>query len=76
MVLNHQIGVRFPVPLPAFAQHSLRTWLPLGKPNQQAVSLIIQLAAMHAYGLLEHDELERFTERTRATIDSLAKEFS
>jgi hypothetical protein len=36
--------------------------------------MIIQLAAIHAYGLLEPNELERFTERTRATIESLAKE--
>jgi hypothetical protein len=38
--------------------------------------MIIQLAAIHAYGLLEPSELERFTERTRATIESLAKEFT
>ena len=38
--------------------------------------MIIQLAAIHAYGLLEPDELERFTERTRATIEYLAKEFT
>jgi hypothetical protein len=38
--------------------------------------MIIQLAAIHAYGLLESNELERFTERTRATIESLAKEFT
>jgi hypothetical protein len=37
--------------------------------------MITQLGAIHAYGLLEPDELERFTERTRATIESLAKEF-
>ena len=38
--------------------------------------MIIQLAAIHAYGLLEPNELERFAERTRATIESLAKEFT
>jgi hypothetical protein len=38
--------------------------------------MIIQLTAIHAYGLLEPDELERFTQRTRATIESLAKEFT
>ena len=38
--------------------------------------MIIQLAAIHAYGLLAPNELERFTERTRATIESLAKEFT
>ena len=38
--------------------------------------MIIQLAAIHAYGLLEPNELERFTECTRATIESLAKEFT
>jgi hypothetical protein len=38
--------------------------------------MIIQLAAIHAHGLLELDELERFTERTRATIESLAKELT
>jgi hypothetical protein len=38
--------------------------------------MIIQLAAIHAYGLLEPNELERFTERTRDTIESLAKEFT
>lgn len=38
--------------------------------------MIGQLAAIHAYGLLEPHELERFTERTRATVESLAKEFT
>jgi hypothetical protein len=38
--------------------------------------MIVQLAAIHAYGLLQPNELERFTERTRATIESLAKEFT
>ena len=38
--------------------------------------MIIQLAAIHAYALLEPNELERFTERTRATIESLAKEIT
>jgi len=37
--------------------------------------MIVQLAAIHAYGLLEPHELGRFTERTRATIESLATEF-
>jgi hypothetical protein len=37
--------------------------------------MIIQLAAIHAHGLLEPGELERFTERTRATIDLLTKGF-
>ena len=36
--------------------------------------MIIQLAAIHAHGLLEPDELGRFSERTRITIESLAKE--
>lgn len=38
--------------------------------------MIVQLAAIHAYGLLEARELERFTARTRATIESLAREFT
>jgi hypothetical protein len=38
--------------------------------------MITQLGAIHAYGLLEPDELERFTEPTRAGIESLAKEFT
>jgi hypothetical protein len=38
--------------------------------------MIVQLAAIHAYGLLDAHELERFTARTRATIESLAKEFA
>lgn len=38
--------------------------------------MFVQLAAIHAYGLLEPHELGRFTERTRATIESLAKEFT
>jgi hypothetical protein len=38
--------------------------------------MIIQLAAIHAHGLLEPNELERFTEHTRATIESLAREFT
>lgn len=38
--------------------------------------MIVQLAAICAYGLLEPHEFERFTERTRATIESIAKEFT
>jgi hypothetical protein len=38
--------------------------------------MLVQLGAIHAFGLLEPDELERFTERTRATIESLANEFT
>jgi len=38
--------------------------------------MIVQLAAIHAYGLLEPDELGHFTVRTRTTIESLAKEFN
>jgi hypothetical protein len=38
--------------------------------------MITQLVAIHAYGLLEPNELERLTQRTRATIESLAKEFT
>jgi len=38
--------------------------------------MIVQLAAIHAYRLVEPRELERFTERTRATIEWLAKEFT
>jgi len=38
--------------------------------------MFIQLAAIHAYGLLEPHELGRFTARTRATIESLAREFT
>ena len=36
--------------------------------------MILQLGAMHAYGLLEPEELARFTPRTRATVESFAKE--
>jgi hypothetical protein len=38
--------------------------------------VIGQLVAIYASGLLEPDELERFTERTRATVESLAKELA
>lgn len=38
--------------------------------------MYVQLAAIHAYGLLEPHELGRFTARTRATIELLAKEFT
>jgi hypothetical protein len=38
--------------------------------------MIVQLAAIQAYGLLEPHELGRFTAPTRATIESLAKEFT
>jgi hypothetical protein len=38
--------------------------------------MIIQLAAIHAHGLLEPNELERFSEPIRATIESLAKNFT
>jgi hypothetical protein len=36
--------------------------------------MVSQLAAIHRYGLLEADELARFTPRTRETIELLAKE--
>ncbi len=38
--------------------------------------MIVQLAVIHAYGLLEPDELARFTPHTRGTIESLAKELA
>ena len=38
--------------------------------------MIVQLAAIYAYGLLEPDEFARFTPHTRGTIESLAKEFA
>lgn len=38
--------------------------------------MIAQLAAMHAHGLLEPDELTRFTAQTRDTIESLARELA
>jgi hypothetical protein len=38
--------------------------------------MIGQLVAIYAYGLLQPDEMGRFTERTRATIESLAREFT
>jgi hypothetical protein len=38
--------------------------------------MIIQLAAIYAYGLLEPEEFKRFSERTRVTIESLAREFT
>ena len=37
--------------------------------------MIVQLAAMHAYGLVEPDELARFTPGTRARVESFAKKF-
>ena len=37
--------------------------------------MIMQLAAIHAYGLLEPGELARFTPQTRDTIESLAEGF-
>jgi hypothetical protein len=36
--------------------------------------MIVQLAAIHAYGLLEPDEFARFTPATRGTIEALAKD--
>jgi hypothetical protein len=38
--------------------------------------MVGQLVAIHVLGLLEPAERERFTEGTRATIESLAREFS
>jgi hypothetical protein len=38
--------------------------------------MIVQLASIHALGLLSADELGRFTEETRGTIEPLAKEFA
>src|SRR2546423_1233695 len=38
--------------------------------------MIAQLAAIYAYGLLEPDELKRFSDRTRVTIKSLAGQFT
>ena len=36
--------------------------------------MLWQLAAIHGYGLLEPDELARFTPETRQTVESLTKE--
>jgi hypothetical protein len=38
--------------------------------------MIAQLAAIHAYGLLEAGELAGFTARTRATVESLGKQLA
>ena len=38
--------------------------------------MLIQLAAIHAYDLLEPDEFARFTPETRDTIESFSKKFS
>jgi len=38
--------------------------------------MIFQLATMHAYGLLEPNELARFSVRTRAIVESLAEELA
>jgi hypothetical protein len=38
--------------------------------------MIGQLVAIYAHGLLEPAELERFTERTKATVGSLVKEIT
>ena len=38
--------------------------------------MITQLVAIHAYGLLEPEEFGRFTEGTRAAVESLAEEFT
>ncbi|HEY5619044.1 MAG TPA: hypothetical protein VIK60_13965 [Vicinamibacterales bacterium] len=38
--------------------------------------MIGQLVAIYTHGLLEPDELQRFTERTKATVESLAEEFA
>jgi hypothetical protein len=35
--------------------------------------MIVQLAAIHAYGLLESDEVARFTPRTQSLVESLSK---
>jgi hypothetical protein len=42
--------------------------------NPRRSQMIIQLAAICGYGLVEPNELERFTERTRATIEWLTKQ--
>jgi hypothetical protein len=42
--------------------------------NPRRSAMIAQLAAIHAYGLLEPEELARFTPVTRDTIESLAKD--
>lgn len=44
--------------------------------NPRRSHMIGQLVAIYAHGLLEPDELERFMEHTRATIESLAKTFT
>lgn len=38
--------------------------------------MMVQLSAIHAYGLLEPEEFERFTPQTRATVESFAREFA
>ena len=36
--------------------------------------MIVQLATIHALGLLSPGELDRFTQQTRSVVESLAKE--
>jgi hypothetical protein len=45
----------------------------LQKRDEERSQMIIQLVEMCVSGLVEANELERFTERTRATIESLTK---
>jgi hypothetical protein len=44
--------------------------------NPRRSQMIVQVAAIQAYGLVEAHELGRFTAPTRATIESLAKAFT
>jgi hypothetical protein len=44
--------------------------------NPARSRMIGQLVAVQVYGLLQPDEIERFTERTRETIALLAREYT
>jgi hypothetical protein len=44
-----------------------------GFDGPQRSSMLAQLSVIHSLGLLEADELSRFSEETRETIESLAK---
>ena len=44
--------------------------------NPKRSAMIGQLVAIHVYGLLQPDEIARFSERTRATLALLAKEYT
>src|SRR4249919_2199845 len=70
MVLNHQIGVRFPVPLPTFA---LAVMTRAGKPTFALVAAAVVISGL---ALQAHHSISSVYDSTRrVTLDGVVEQF-